>query len=284
MNRPILHLKKKPAPQPTVVAVTVSGAKPATTPTPPATGLPLRENPDVLTSVDTSPPEPHPVVIGGADTTDTRNTTDAPTLTLSDLLTRFPVCFNFEHTRPLKIGIHRDLVALGHPIKAVRTILSRYCSRPSYRRALVVDAVRVGLDGGDAGRVTAAEVEGAKQVGGFGRPVPAAKAPAQAANDVKLEGESVVNGKIEMVCKFSELPKAVQVQGGYRFGVEQDGVRVVVTLNAKAWRKVEAAARDWPSWIAAVSGKVGAVLEGGKVIELVGANVQCFEKKQKEAA
>lgn len=255
MNRPILHLKKKQPPDPTVTTVTVSGIKPA----PGAT------------------PAPPP---GAADANDA----NPPPLTIAILLERFPACFNFERPRPLKIGIHKDLAALGYPIKAVRIALSRYCTRPSYRRALVVDAVRVDLNGQDAGRVTKEEVEGAKQA------MPTAPKPAPrpaikpAANSIKLEGESVVIGKIEMVCKFSELPKAVQVQGGYRFAVEQDGVQVAITLNPKAWKKVEQAAKDWPQWIAMVSGKIGAVLDGGKVIELTGAAVQMFERKQKEAA
>lgn len=284
MNRPILHLKKKPAPAATVVAVTVSGAKPTPTPTSLATGKPLQPAP-------TSTPElTHPVVTSGA-TTDAA----APPLTLSTLFERFPSCFSWDAPRPLKIGIHRDIVALGYPIKAVRTVLSRYCSRPTYRRALVVDAVRVDLEGGDAGVVTKEEVEGANQAAGLGgsnaekagsksgRPAKAAKAP-PTSNNIELEGANIVIGKIEVMCKFSELPKAVPVQGGYRFGIEQDGVQVSVTLNAKAWKKIEAAARDWPAWIAAVSGKVGAVTDGGRTIELAGANVQVFEKKAKAAA
>lgn len=259
MNRPILHLKKKQPPDPTVTTVTVSGIKPA----PGAT------------------PAPPP---GAADANDA----NPPPLTIAILLERFPACFNFERPRPLKIGIHKDLAALGYPIKAVRIALSRYCTRPSYRRALVVDAVRVDLDGQDAGRVTAKEVEDAKRpkTGGIQKGGSGAARPATlpAANSIQLEGESVVNGKIEMVCKFSELPKAVPVQGGYRFAVEQEGVRVAVTLNPKAWKKVEQAAKDWPQWIAMVSGKVGAVLDGGKVIELTGAAVQCFEKKAKAVA
>lgn len=224
-------------------------------------------------------------------TADTATSAAPPPLTLADLLARFPACFAWDTPRPLKIGIHRDIVALGYPIKPVRTVLSRYCTRPSYRRALVVGAVRVDLGGQDAGRVTQAEVEGARQAGNFdisndenkvatqpGRP-----APAQTSN-IELTEEHVVNGKIEVQCKFSELPKAVPVQGGWKFGIEQDGVQVAVTLNAKAWKKVEQAARDWPQWIAAVSGKIGAVLDGGKTIELAGANVQCFEKKGKEVA
>lgn len=306
MNRPILHLKKKSTPPPTVTAVTVTGVKPA--PAPSTTGKPLRDfpvtpqpaecnatkphraTPVVPQPANTLPPEPTPVVMGGTDATNT------PPLTLSTLLTRFPACFNFEHPRPLKIGIHRDLVAFGHPIKAVRTVLSRYCTRPAYRRAMVEGAVRVGLDGADAGRVTKEEVEGAKQAGNIGvsntenrrsglgiRNAGTRPAPAQTSN-IKLTEEHVVIGKIEMVCKFSELPKAVQVQGGWRFGIEQDGVKVVVTLNAKAWKKIEQAAKDWPAWIAAVSGKIGGVLEGGRTIELAGAGVQVFEKKVKEAA
>src|SRR5262245_41404990 len=61
-----------------------------------------------------------------------------------------------EH-RPLKIGIHKDLVARGIDRRAVRLGLSRYCGHIGYHHALVEGATRIDLEGQPAGIVTPQE-------------------------------------------------------------------------------------------------------------------------------
>ncbi|MER2532965.1 MAG: ProQ/FINO family protein, partial [Candidatus Competibacter sp.] len=38
----------------------------------------------------------------------------APELLLLPLAELFPACFDWEHPRPLKIGIHKHLIQAGH--------------------------------------------------------------------------------------------------------------------------------------------------------------------------
>ncbi|WP_201093423.1 ProQ/FINO family protein [Thiocystis minor] len=51
-----------------------------------------------------------------------------------DLIAASPACFDPGQPRPLKIGIHRDLIAAGHPSLAVRLALQRDTALGQYRR------------------------------------------------------------------------------------------------------------------------------------------------------
>src|SRR5260370_721747 len=84
------------------------------------------------------------------------------------LAARFPQTFVADSARPhrpLKLGIDRDLVALGvlDEASAAKT-LRHYCSRLMYRRSLVAGAVRVDLDGQAAGEVAAAHAAHAQRI------------------------------------------------------------------------------------------------------------------------
>jgi ProP effector len=73
------------------------------------------------------------------------------------LIEQFPDCFGWNDHRPLKIGIHKDLVARGVDRRAMRLGLSRYCGHIGYHHALVEGATRIDLDGQPAGIVTPQE-------------------------------------------------------------------------------------------------------------------------------
>ena len=73
------------------------------------------------------------------------------------LIEQFPDCFDWNDHRPLKISIHKDLVARGVDRRAVRLGLSRYCGHIGYHRALVEGATRIDLDGQPAAIVTPQE-------------------------------------------------------------------------------------------------------------------------------
>ena len=90
--------------------------------------------------------DPHPVV---AEPTPA----PAPATVLPALIEAYPACFDWEDPRPLKIGIHQDLVAAGFEKAAIKRALARYCNRPLYRRALQAGAVRVDLQGQASGVV-----------------------------------------------------------------------------------------------------------------------------------
>src|SRR5262245_59383441 len=53
------------------------------------------------------------------------------------LIEQLPDCFDWNDHRPLKIGIHNDLVARGVDRRTARIGLSRYCGQIGYHHALV---------------------------------------------------------------------------------------------------------------------------------------------------
>ena len=81
---------------------------------------------------------------------------------LPSLAKAYPACFNWDHPRPFKIGIHKDLLAAGLGGEGVRRadlsqVIGDYCNRRAYRKALRPGAIRVDLHSPPAGEVTAAE-------------------------------------------------------------------------------------------------------------------------------
>jgi sRNA-binding protein len=73
---------------------------------------------------------------------------------------RFPATFFIHKPKPLKIGMHTDLLALGVlDEKGVRAFLGAYCKLGRYLAALVPGAQRVDLDGNPTGEVTPEEAD-----------------------------------------------------------------------------------------------------------------------------
>lgn len=88
---------------------------------------------------------------------------------LTLLCSRFPNAF-FMHEgkrKPLAVGIGRVVeTILGHEVKG--TVLHRtlqfYVNNAAYLRGLTVDAVRLDIDGNEAGRVTADQAAHAQEI------------------------------------------------------------------------------------------------------------------------
>ena len=83
------------------------------------------------------------------------------------LVERFPAAFmpkRCDAKRPLKVGIHRDVVARmkDFPRRIIQLAINDYCSGPKYTRAMTAGAQRVDLDGNPAGKVTLADAAFAK--------------------------------------------------------------------------------------------------------------------------
>lgn len=208
---------------------------------------------------DPNPPSPTPVAV-------------PERLALTEL---YPLCFNWEKPQPLKLRIHWDLVAAGYNLKSVRRALGIYCRRPSYQRVLRVGATRLDLHGQPAGVVTEADVE-------LARTPQAARAAIRAAlppNDTPLPKEHLVPGRLELTVKFSELPQPLPVQDGMKIGIQTGDSIVTVILPPKVWRRLEQAAKDYPHWVAALSGALDH--HAGEEIALKHPAVQVFEKKAK---
>ena len=104
--------------------------------------------------------------MGGGDGTASRRSAKKEgeaVVALRILLEQFPDCFDWNNHRPLKIGIHKDLVARGVDRRTARIGLSRYCRQIGYHQALVEGATRIDLDGQPTGIVTPQEARFAKK-------------------------------------------------------------------------------------------------------------------------
>jgi hypothetical protein len=242
---------------------------------------------------------------------DTQESSRDPShISVRDLTTLHPACFDASNPRPLKIGIHKDLIARhglpsDFPAKAskgerkaskqrqrlrYKAALAEYCNQRPYLERLVPGAERIDLDGRPAGTVTAQEAEAAagmlrgdiplrkdKPLSGAPRPDLPIDAP--------LKEDNIVPGRLELTVKFNHLPQPMPVKAGMKIGIETEGALVVTTLPQKSWKKLLKAANEWPEWVASVTGKLGAQAgaDGGAIIVLEQPAVQVFEKKARPA-
>ena len=95
-----------------------------------------------------------------------------------------------------------------------------------------------------------------------------------------------VTGKLELTIKFNFLPTEVTTDkknGWKSFTLDCGGRAVRVTLRPKHWMKLEQAVKDWPMWVAALTGTMGNPTQGTGFI-LNEPALQTFEKKGKDAA
>ncbi|MBK8754657.1 MAG: ProQ/FinO family protein [Candidatus Competibacteraceae bacterium] len=190
----------------------------------------------------------------------------------------YPACFDWENPRPLKIGIHLDLRARHPdvPHLALRKALAVYCNRARYRKSLKAGLLRWDLQGQPAGLVTLEQGAIARQQLKAGKPAATGK-PDLPPDTTPLPEENLVPGRLELTVKFSELPRPLQVQGGMKIGIRTGEGTVTAILPAKVWRKLEQAAKDYPQWVAALSGSLDRFADGE--IALKHPALQVFEKK-----
>jgi hypothetical protein len=220
-------------------------------------------------------------------------TVTAPRL---DLPALYPVCFDLKNPRPLKIGIHKDLVAAGHDLRDVRCIVSAYCRRKIYLEGMVIGAIRIDLQGQPAGEVREGDAANALIKLAYVlskltiRPPKKPKPPKEPKPvlpiDAPLTAENIVSGRLELTVKFAYLPKPVVVKAGMKIGIQTQKALVVTTLKPKAWKKLEKAKAEWPQWVASMTGKLGAQVnsDGGAIVMLEDVVLQVFEKKVKPEA
>lgn len=208
-------------------------------------------------------------------------TLDKPTFHAAlRLIKDYPEAFSLNEPKPLKIGIHKDILARDVTLSGVRVrkIMAWYTNRPAYRSQLKANAPRYALDGSVDGEVTEEQAKGSDRP--RFRKTKRATVPGDVLpNDVQLTEDNVVFGILEVTVKFSQLPKAVKLQSGYKFAVDCDGRRITATVKPKAWNKLLTAAQEYPQWIAALTGKLGAADSKGFILDEPG--LQVFEKKVK---
>lgn len=87
----------------------------------------------------------------------------SPQQRLDHWVSKYPRAFMPGQPQPLKIGIHEDLLAAeGGDQKKIRRALAGYVKLPRYLRCLKAGAVRLNLEGANAGFVTEQEAEFAR--------------------------------------------------------------------------------------------------------------------------
>ena len=102
----------------------------------------------------------------------------------------------------------------------------------------------------------------------------------QSLDDSKKRKGMSVSGRMEVSIKFNEKPPSTFTEDGkVQIEIECNGKRVRASLKPKSWRKASALMDQYPLWVACVSGKMAAMDAAG--MELEGAGIQVFEKKEK---
>jgi hypothetical protein len=210
------------------------------------------------------------------------------------LIEAFPACFSRKAPQPLKIGLGEEVIALAgvHPALAdltrtrIRRALQVYTGTWAYRKALAKGGPRYDLDGQAAGEVTPEQQTFARTPRVRQPPADAPAPPAPALDGKALLEEVIamaIPGKLDVTLKINQLPQAKPASPGTMlFAVQAEGRTVVVELKNKVWNTLKTAAESYPQWVAAITGKMGAAIEGG--FRLENPAVQVFEKKAKPEA
>ena len=86
-------------------------------------------------------------------------------------------------------------------------------------------------------------------------------------------------GKLEVTIKINELPaEVITDKNGWKgFKLDCGGRIVSINLRPRMWNKIEEAAKNWPLWLASLTGQMGPSQGTGFV--LVEPAVQVFERK-----
>lgn len=93
----------------------------------------------------------------------------------------------------------------------------------------------------------------------------------------------LVTGKLEVTLKFNQFPANVKTvaSGVKEFEVDTGSRKVTIALKPKLFTKLEKAQATSPSWVAALTGKIGELTESSFV--LVEPNLQVFQLEPKES-
>ena len=238
----------------------------------------------------------------------TRPAATDPTAAL-DLAALYPACFDPGNPRPLKLGIHKDLIAIHKADlvlpegttkdqrdaarwqlrRRVKEALGAYCTRPEYLRIMVLGDPRIDLRGRPVGAVSEREAAiAAMRLRGETAPPHqlSVASTSDLPEDAALAEENIVSGHLEITLKFNRLPQPMAVKAGMKIGVQTDSALVVTTLLPKTWKKLTQAATAYPQWMASITGTLAAKTgaDGSAVMVLEEPALQVFEKKAKPSA
>jgi sRNA-binding protein len=150
---------------------------------------------------------------------------------LAELFPAVVVADRWKPHRPLKLGIHRDLVDRGVLLPdECRAVLRRYCSRLMYHRAVAAGGPRFDLDGHAAGEVAPDEADRAKAA------VAAIEAKrAASAKAVAAEREAAVKAaKAPVPPKAPKAARPADRTPPAKPGLSLDGLRAAARARREA--------------------------------------------------
>jgi hypothetical protein len=216
---------------------------------------------------------------------------------LEPLQNRFPA---LQQHLPLALETKQRLPEIAAEFNVARHIIQKalgmLTERLVYQRALAApDSMRHTLEGVPVEPVSAdhrafaqtrLDAVHAKRQQGAGPPrrPPSNPLPSTTPLTPELLQELLtmaIPGKLDLTLKINELPTVKNLGQTVAFVVQAEGRPVLVELKNKAWNTLKTTAEGYPQWVAAISGKMGAALEGG--FRLENPVVQVFEKKAKPA-
>ena len=89
-------------------------------------------------------------------------------------------------------------------------------------------------------------------------------------------------GRLEVNIKINELPnwRETVKRGWHLVHINADGQIVQMKIRPRIWNQVLAADKEYPMWIASITGKMGQRIKNG--FELLEPAVQVYEKKPKQ--
>jgi hypothetical protein len=92
-----------------------------------------------------------------------------------------------------------------------------------------------------------------------------------------------IPGKLEVTIKINTLPTEVTTNkhGWKEFRIDCGGRPVTIGLRPRMWTKLEDASKQWPLWLAAITGQIGQ--PQGQGFTLLEPALQVFERKPKPA-
>jgi len=86
-------------------------------------------------------------------------------------------------------------------------------------------------------------------------------------------------GKLEVTIKVNEIPvDVITNKNGWKlFKLDCSGRIVSIALRPRMWNKLEEASKQYPMWVAAITGQMGQPMGTG--FELIEPALQVFERK-----
>jgi len=209
-----------------------------------------------------------------------------PEKLLEILMEKFPNTFfrEPEKIRPLQRYIHKKIRRVlnnEYSKNELSAALALYTQTIDYCRKMMEGGQRIDIEGNLCEEMSPQHIEDAKaRFTGETTMRPAKKRKPKIPRVPLLppQLEQLVSGIMELCVKINELPGDSRTlkNGWEEFIIDADDQNVKIKVRPRTWKKLQQAAREYPSWVANIRGQMGERIKGG--FELLRPSVQIFEK------